>query len=447
MPIDFSPISNIRPINLAEIYGAADQQNAQRQALQYQQMQMARQQKLDQQEDATRGAYSINPQGQLDEKATLENLYRVNPQKALELQQTLTNQKSAQTKAEREARDSQLSQAEKVGNLMKQSSTFIMANPSLQNAVNETQRFGQLTGADVTGELQTLQQIGDNPEAIKRWAAGHALSAEQLITKPMNQDLGGTVRTSNYDPISGKQTVIGEIQKTATPGEINSNKIAQARLQEEKRHNGVSEINGAGGKAPSGYRWSADGQLEAIPGGPGDKSLNPTEAQGKAALFSSRALEADKILNGLNGKYSPAGINAKMGAEDVPIIGGLIGPAANMALSSESQQAEQAQRDFVNAILRQESGAAIGKSEFTNARKQYFPQPGDSAEVIAQKAANRQTAIRGLATMAGPTGKNIADGNILPKNSTIAPKKGTIEQGYVYIGGDPAKPESWKKAK
>lgn len=43
--------------------------------------------------------------------------------------------------------------------------------------------------------------------------------------------------------------------------------------------------------------------------------------------------------------------------------------------SDDRQQFEQAQRNFINSVLRQESGAAIADSEFENAKKQYFPMP------------------------------------------------------------------------
>jgi hypothetical protein len=128
----------------------------------------------------------------------------------------------------------------------------------------------------------------------------------------------------------------------------------------------------------------------------------PTEFQGKSAAFGARADLADKTITGLTGKYSPVAINSKMAVESTPLIGGIIGAATNkMALSQNDQKAEQAQRDFVNAILRQESGAVISDTEFDNARKQYFPQPGDGAEVVAQKAKNRKTAIEGLKRNAG----------------------------------------------
>ena len=57
---------------------------------------------------------------------------------------------------------------------------------------------------------------------------------------------------------------------------------------------------------------------------------------------------------------------------------------------------EQSQRDFVNAVLRRESGAAISNSEFDNARQQYFPQIGDDDKVIEQKRRNRELATRGI---------------------------------------------------
>ena len=72
------------------------------------------------------------------------------------------------------------------------------------------------------------------------------------------------------------------------------------------------------------------------------------------------------------------------------------GALTNWTQDSGQQRVEQAQRDFINAILRRESGAAIAESEFSNARKQYFPQAGDSKAVIEQKARNRQLAIDGI---------------------------------------------------
>lgn len=73
----------------------------------------------------------------------------------------------------------------------------------------------------------------------------------------------------------------------------------------------------------------------------------------------------------------------------------------NAVISPEFQQYDQARRNFVNAILRRESGAAIAESEFENANKQYFPQPFDDPATINQKRLNRQLATRLMMASAG----------------------------------------------
>ena len=60
------------------------------------------------------------------------------------------------------------------------------------------------------------------------------------------------------------------------------------------------------------------------------------------------------------------------------------------------KQYKQAQKNFINAVLRRESGAAIGKDEFKQAREQYFAEPGDTESVLEQKRRNRQTVINSL---------------------------------------------------
>jgi hypothetical protein len=213
------------------------------------------------------------------------------------------------------------------------------------------------------------------------------------------QDLGGRVVAVDENTLGNGQA----FNKTQTPDSLASvgatlrgQNLTDARAREQIQL----------GKVPAGYRQNLDGTLSFIPGGPADpnaaKRAAPTEFQGKSATFGARALEADRILNGLGTDYSPAAVNTKAALGRVPIVGGGLEYGANLALSDNSQKAEQAQRDFVNAVLRQESGAAISSSEFDNARKQYFPQPGDSQAVIVQKARNRQLAINGFRENARP---------------------------------------------
>ena len=136
-------------------------------------------------------------------------------------------------------------------------------------------------------------------------------------------------------------------------------------------------------------RTNPDGTTEIIQGGPAATKL--TEGQSKATGFFARSDEANKLMSELEME----------GTELRNVFSGAL-PFGNYMRTPEGQKYDQAKRNFINAILRQESGAVIGPSEFASAELQYFPQPGDSPEVIAQKKANRETAVNALKVAAGP---------------------------------------------
>lgn len=119
----------------------------------------------------------------------------------------------------------------------------------------------------------------------------------------------------------------------------------------------------------------------------------PTQAQYKDAYFGNRLRQADEVF-------------AKMQAEKYDrtnIKQGLASMSPIEAIKPEKlKQWEQAELNFVNALLRQESGAVIGDPEHVKAEKQYFPRPGDSKELLQQKKQNRQQVFESFKVAAGP---------------------------------------------
>lgn len=150
-----------------------------------------------------------------------------------------------------------------------------------------------------------------------------------------------------------------------------------------------------------------------------------SDTQSNAALFADRMREANKILLDRGVDYEGASVPGNMleSAEGWPGIGAI----ANSMQTDRYQSYEQARRDFVNAVLRKESGAAISEGEFSNAVKQYFPRIGDSDTTVEQKRRNRETAIEGLTRAAGPLYKPGTHApSMLPAASSApqsAPKK------------------------
>ena len=110
-----------------------------------------------------------------------------------------------------------------------------------------------------------------------------------------------------------------------------------------------------------------------------------TDTQSTSLGYAQRMNDANKIITDLGSKFTGV-LNYISGSTFFP----------NILKSEDRQNYEQAQRNFINSVLRKESGAAISPSEFDSAAKQYFPQPGDSQAVIDQKTANRTRSINNL---------------------------------------------------
>jgi len=148
-----------------------------------------------------------------------------------------------------------------------------------------------------------------------------------------------------------------------------------------------------------------------------------TEAQGNATAFGMRMAESNKLLNNLEAKgVTNTGLIRQAIGGTVgltPFVGEKLQSAVKATMnplpgilggpSSGQQEYDQAKQNFITAVLRKESGAAIGANEFRTEDEKYFPQAGDTDKVIAQKQSARELAIKAMGIQAGPQGaRNIA---------------------------------------
>lgn len=141
---------------------------------------------------------------------------------------------------------------------------------------------------------------------------------------------------------------------------------------------------------------------------------------------------------------------------NLPLIG-------NYMKSPEYQQAEVPAREFLAAVLRKDTGAAVTDKEFEMYGAIYLPQPGDDQETMRLKRAARSRALKAIKKGLGPAEAlaesypELFDGKSLepkPKKSGVDGGKkeamggyriGEIVGDYRYTGGDPTKRENWEK--
>lgn len=213
------------------------------------------------------------------------------------------------------------------------------------------------------------------------------------------------------------------------------------KLEQWKVDNPEKEIKEADGVFVAVDKRSGKATPITVGGKPLESGKPLNEAQGNSVAYGLRMKEANSIIDKLateGTERSAVGAGTQYG------IGGIVNAAT---ASPQQQQFQQAKLNFITAILRKESGAAIGQDEFEREDQKYFRQVGDSDAVAAQKKQARQTAIKAMEIQAGPGAKEIQkfEPRAEPSQSVAAPKIGTVQDGYKFKGGDPSKPSSWEK--
>ena len=128
-----------------------------------------------------------------------------------------------------------------------------------------------------------------------------------------------------------------------------------------------------------------------------------TEGQASAAGYLLRMNEAEKILTPIEVAGKQPGVVSAI-AGSVPVVGSAL---QTQVTGVDTQKYKQAQEDWVRAKLRKESGAVIGDEEMAREIKTYFPQPGESKEIIEQKRQARVRAQQQLSIMAGPGAETV----------------------------------------
>lgn len=310
---------------------------------------------------------------------------------------------NAKTDAETQAKG--IETAHKRMDLMGQVLGWVRQNPTMENATAAVQHLVS-NGAmppEKAQEAIAKFQANPTPQAIAAFADmgfRAALAAKDQLPKIETRNLGGTTDTLSTDPVSGQSSVVNSAQNTQSPDNAASQATAirgQNMVDARSRDSLAAtitkpfEITGEDGK-PVLVQQDKQGNIKPVQGyGPKQGASKPlTDTQAKALQFGSRMQAAEETLGELSGKGVITSIPGSRGGFGV-------GSTINALQPADRQRLDQAKRDFINAVLRRESGAAISSSEFENAEQQYFPQVGEKdPKVLEQKKRNRELATRGI---------------------------------------------------
>lgn len=209
------------------------------------------------------------------------------------------------------------------------------------------------------------------------------------------------------------------------------------------------------GTIPAGYRQTAAGNLEFIPGGPADPSIKPTAAakpmpQNIFKLREATIAEAE-TANGINTSLDKHLGRIQRGELEFGPVANRLAEGRNAAGLSSPQSRNFAEfrsdlEKLRNDSLRLNSGvqtdgdaqrawnelfANINDTDYVKQRLSTIRQLNERAEMLKRASVDRMDQEYG----------GVGPGNQAPASG---PQPGMIEAGYRFKGGDPADPNSWE---
>lgn len=259
-----------------------------------------------------------------------------------------------------------------------------MASTGLGTAVLKdrpimAQRIAQMLETPKTAEFGTNVQYDDQNRAFVVNKAGEIRYLDG-VKKPTEAPTA-TQRDYEFARSQGYKGSFEDFRQAGTP-----------KTTVDVRYGApVAGVNAQG--EPVFFQPNPTGGPPSIISGVAPKPEAMGAGEANAALFADRAARAEPVFNQL----PPPSLSATA-------KGGL-GPVGNVLLTPENRQFFQAERNFITAVLRKESGANIPENEYNDARRVYIPQVGDDERTLEMKRQARQDAIAGIARGAGPAYK------------------------------------------
>lgn len=275
-----------------------------------------------------------------------------------------------------------------------QSATKDITN-SIAEKNKQKQAYNTLKAAGMIKENVTPPSDDELKKGLEDYAKQGGISQvnwmESDDPKETRNSLEGTYKALGIPLPKGKTTIDYNLAP-GTKYKVNDNLVMEGQKKEKTIADQIAEYSmaqkmlGTAGLTPDGMEITGYDQKGKPMIRKKKEEKPPTAGQETTALYASRLKQSNDVFDKLENYINKQGISEA--------TQGSLPDSLNFIKSADMQSYQQAQKNFLNAVLRRESGAVISPSEFQNGRQQYFPQPGDKPDVLAQKKANRDLVMK-----------------------------------------------------
>lgn len=297
----------------------------------------------------------------------------------------------------------------------------------VMKAQNPVPIMKDLGGSIGIFDSRTLQQIG----AIPKSATADAVLKEQ----------GSAQRhaTASGDAIMRQE---GENFRFQNPS-ANAQLSAQTAMRGQNMVDARSrESIAQGGKAPPGYRYTPDGNMMVIPGGPADLKA-AAEAQKKATGQEDVGVALGTLRDAYDRLDKGGGItstsNSALGNIPAAASSSVAGQAIGRVLGTQNQSARNdiaMARPALLASLMKATGMSAKQMDSNAELKLWLSTATDpTLDVQANRRALDNIERKYLSNSSPAPQRRATDG---------APQPGFVKDGYRFKGGNPADKSSWE---
>lgn len=318
---------------------------------------------------------------------------------------------------------------------------------TMNKALDESAKYVALTGNPKAGVDYINSVTGSNYEYLgTKDNIVHLKEGESILAYDPVKKTTSVLATGNPKP--NPETLLDKRLAAQAEAQRLSLEAADRRTQAQiaaADRRAAQQGGSAGSKLSPGYRWTADGNQEAIPGGPADVK-NETKRQGvenaKAAIDLS-INTTEKLINHpgrkmATGKSRMTGISKIPGTDSYDFDKELESFDAQLFLSNiSSMKGMGALSNAEGAKVSAAAGAIKpGMSE------KAFLDNITGIQAALKKAKERIDSGKLINPDGSPQAPDAKAGAAKPPQG---PKVGTVENGYRYKGGNPASPSNWVK--
>lgn len=260
----------------------------------------------------------------------------------------------------------------------------------------------------------TLSELSKtNPQAAmslqEKWASEDFDQVKKRTE--MSKQLAWSMTPENYSVIRNQAIQMGIPHADKLPDFYDPGIVRQLQMSTLNADEQLKQMN-----SDRDYKLKSRevAVKEREAGGMGGAPGKMTEAQSKALGYGRRAMISDQMLGKIMSDPSADVTSlATQIRSDLPKwLGG--------AKTPQEQALNVAKLGFISAVLRKESGAAVTPAEFESYNITYFPQPGDSPQVLADKQQLRANFIDTEKMAAGNAWRDPIESKSQPKTNAQA---------------------------